>query len=42
MTVPADPEYETSEPVLYEVRGAVAIVTMNRPRYHNAQNNQLT
>ena len=42
MTVPADPEYETSEPVLYEVRGAVAIVTMNRPCYHNAQNNQLT
>lgn len=36
------PEYETLEPVRYETRDAVAIVTMNRPRYHNAQNNQMT
>jgi enoyl-CoA hydratase len=28
--------------VLYEVRGAVAVVTMNRPEYHNAQNSQMT
>lgn len=41
MTEPA-PEYETAEPVLYEARGPVAIVTMNRPRYHNAQNNQMS
>jgi enoyl-CoA hydratase len=34
--------YETGEPVLYETRGSVAIVTMNRPRYNNAQNNQMT
>jgi len=30
------------EVVLYEVRGAVALVTMNRPEYHNAQNSQMT
>ncbi len=29
-------------PVLYEVRGAVAWVTMNRPRYRNAQNARMT
>ncbi|WP_322615458.1 enoyl-CoA hydratase [Pseudomonas sp. BIC9C] len=28
--------------VLYEVQGAVALVTMNRPEYHNAQNSQMT
>lgn len=28
--------------VLYEVRGAVALVTMNRPEYHNAQNSRMT
>lgn len=28
--------------VLYEVRGEVALVTMNRPEYHNAQNSQMT
>ncbi|EJM57578.1 enoyl-CoA hydratase [Pseudomonas sp. GM48] len=31
-----------AEVVLYEVREAVAIVTMNRPEYHNAQNSQMT
>ncbi|MGE4431287.1 MAG: enoyl-CoA hydratase [Sphingobium sp.] len=36
------PIYETETPVLYETRGPVAIVTMNRPRYSNAQNNQMT
>jgi enoyl-CoA hydratase len=31
-----------AEVVLYEVRGEVALVTMNRPEYHNAQNSQMT
>ncbi|MFA5941156.1 MAG: enoyl-CoA hydratase [Sinimarinibacterium sp.] len=31
-----------SEVVLYEVRDGVAVVTMNRPRYHNAQNSKMT
>lgn len=34
--------YETDEPVRYEVRDGVAWVTMNRPRYNNAQNSQMT
>jgi enoyl-CoA hydratase len=38
----ADITYETDEPVLYEVDGAVATVTMNRPKYNNAQNSQMT
>ncbi|MYW66353.1 enoyl-CoA hydratase [Streptomyces sp. SID8379] len=29
-------------PVLYEARGRVAYVTMNRPRYRNAQNSAMT
>tara|TARA_B100000678_G_scaffold266540_1_gene251482 strand:- start:302 stop:1168 length:867 start_codon:yes stop_codon:yes gene_type:complete len=36
------PEYETDQPVLYDARGPIAVITMNRPRYHNAQNNQMT
>jgi enoyl-CoA hydratase len=32
----------SSEDVLYEARGAVAIVTMNRPQYRNAQNAAMT
>jgi enoyl-CoA hydratase len=36
------PVYETDQAVLYEKRGAIAIVSMNRPRYNNAQNNQMT
>lgn len=28
--------------VTYEVRGPVAVVTLNRPRYHNAQNSKVT
>jgi enoyl-CoA hydratase len=33
----------TDEPVVtYEVRGPVAMVTMNRPRYRNAQNSAMT
>ena len=34
--------YETDEPVLYAVEGPVATVTLNRPKYHNAQNSQMT
>lgn len=34
--------YETEEPVLYSVEGAVAYVTMNRPKFNNAQNSQMT
>lgn len=33
--------YETDEPVLYEERGATAWITLNRPRYGNAQNGQM-
>jgi enoyl-CoA hydratase/carnithine racemase len=33
---------EPDEPVQYERRGAVAVVTMNRPRYRNAQNSAMT
>ena len=36
------PVYETDQPVLYEVRGATAWITLNRPTYNNAQNMQLT
>lgn len=32
----------SDEVVLYEVQGAVALVTMNRPEFHNAQNSQMT
>ena len=31
-----------SDEVLYEVRGATAVVTMNRPEYRNAQNSAMT
>ena len=34
--------YETTEPVLYEVRDGIATVTMNRPGFNNAQNSQMT
>ncbi|MFB6559751.1 MULTISPECIES: enoyl-CoA hydratase [unclassified Streptomyces] len=36
---PHDPD---DAPVLYERRGPVAYVTMNRPRYRNAQNSAMT
>lgn len=40
---PEDPDAPDSEtPVLYERRGPVAHVTMNRPRYRNAQNSAMT
>jgi enoyl-CoA hydratase len=34
-------EYETEEPIGYRVEDGVAWVTLQRPRYHNAQNAQL-
>ena len=37
MTEPAAPG-----PVRYEERGPVAVVTLNRPRYRNAQNSAMT
>jgi enoyl-CoA hydratase len=36
------PEYETSEPVLYEAVDGIAWVTLNRPVFHNVQNSQMT
>jgi enoyl-CoA hydratase len=33
---------DPDEPVRYERRGPVAVVTMNRPRYRNAQNSAMT
>jgi enoyl-CoA hydratase len=41
MTVPA-PEYETEEPVLYVTAGGIATLTLNRPKYGNAQNSRMT
>jgi enoyl-CoA hydratase len=34
--------YETTEPVRYEVVERVAWITMNRPKFNNAQNSQMT
>ncbi|MGA0735535.1 MAG: enoyl-CoA hydratase [Steroidobacteraceae bacterium] len=34
--------YETETPLLYEVKGAVAWLTMNRPEFANSQNSQMT
>ena len=33
---------EAGEPVRYEERGPLAVVTLNRPRYRNAQNSAMT
>jgi enoyl-CoA hydratase len=33
---------DSEEPVLYEIRGGTAVVTLNRPRYRNAQNSAMT
>jgi enoyl-CoA hydratase len=33
-----DPE----QPILYEQRGAIALISLNRPRYRNAQNSAMT
>ncbi len=35
------PIYETNEPVLYRQEDAIAWITLNRPRYGNAQNAQM-
>ncbi len=35
-------EYETEQPVRYDVEGPIAWITLDRPRYHNAQNSQMT
>jgi enoyl-CoA hydratase len=37
-----DNDKNQADGVLYEVQGAVALVTMNRPEYHNAQNSAMT
>ncbi len=36
------PESPASEEVLYDARDGIATITMNRPRYHNAQNSKMT
>lgn len=38
----ADIEYETETPVRYETDGPVAWIVMDRPKYNNAQNSQMT
>jgi enoyl-CoA hydratase len=38
----AEVTYETDAPVRYAVEGAIAWVSMNRPRFGNAQNSQMT
>ena len=37
----AEIAYETDEPVRYETEGQIAWITLNRPRYNNAQNSQM-
>ncbi|MGI9005146.1 MAG: enoyl-CoA hydratase [Streptosporangiaceae bacterium] len=39
---PAEPDQADEPVVRYERRGAAAVVTMNRPRYRNAQNSVMT
>lgn len=39
---PDEARYETEEPVLYRVEEQVAWITMNRPKFHNVQNSQMT
>jgi 1,4-dihydroxy-2-naphthoyl-CoA synthase len=36
------PDCETQEPVLYELDGATAWITLNHPKFSKAQNLQLT
>jgi len=38
----SEQEEQEADPVLYEAEGGVATVTMNRPRYRNAQNAKMT
>ncbi len=37
-----DATYETDQPVLFSVENGVASVILNRPKYNNAQNSQMT
>ena len=39
---PVRTEEDSGEPVRYSERGPVAVVTLNRPRYRNAQNSAMT
>ena len=32
----------TADPVRYELKGSVAVITLNRPDYRNAQNSAMT
>ncbi|WP_019201950.1 enoyl-CoA hydratase [Tsukamurella sp. 1534] len=41
-TTPTADRPDAEEPVTYETRGPVAVVTMNRPEYRNAQNSAMT
>src|SRR5262245_24306003 len=42
-TEPADESADAADPVVrYERRGGSAVVTMNRPKYRNAQNSVMT
>jgi len=38
----SDAAADSQPPVLYDQRGAIALITMNRPRYRNAQNIRMT
>ena len=38
----ATPQTPVEDVVLYEARDGIATLTMNRPRYHNAQNSKMT
>ena len=39
---PPEISYETEAPVRYEAEGPIAWITMDRPKYNNAQNSQMT
>lgn len=41
MSEDPQPVYETDTPVLYAIDGAVAVISLNRPRFGNAQNAQM-
>ena len=38
---PPEPVYETDEPIGYKLDGSIAWITLQRPRYRNAQNGQM-